>query len=234
VIHGAQHGVFRLTLKKAGSDEPDFGKHANVPIDQFERAWVKHPDSSIDLAVLPLASVLKTLEGQGALPFYKSFRVSDLADEAFLSDLSAIEDIVMVGYPNGLWDSRNNLPMVRQGITATPAYIDFEGRPHFMIDCACFPGSSGSPVLLYNPVSHIDKKGNTVLGGARMKLLGVLWGGPQHNAEGEIKAVPVPTTVRPIAISRIPNNLGFCVKANQLMYFERHFRQMLDEASKSA
>src|SRR5262249_23770549 len=156
--------------KKTGSDEPDFGKHANVPIDQFEQGWVKHPEPSIDLAVLPLAPVLKTLQAQGVRPFYKSFRVSDLADEAFLLELSAIEDIVMVGSQNGLGDSRNTFLMVRGEITATPAYIDFEGRPHFKIDCACFPGSSGSPVLLYNPVSYIDKRGNTMLGGARIRL----------------------------------------------------------------
>jgi hypothetical protein len=132
----------------------------------------------------------------------------------------------MIGYPNGLWDKKNNLPIVRRGITATPPYIDFDGRPDFIIDCACFPGSSGSPVILFNQGGYPAKNGNFVIGG-RVKLLGILWGGPQYLAPGVIRAVPVPTASQPVAISRIPNNLGYCVKAEQLLAFEEHFDRLL-------
>ena len=74
----------------------------------------------------------------------------------------------------------------------------------------------------------MDKTGTVNLGATRVKLLGVLWGGPQYTAEGEIKIVPVPTAVQPIALSRIPNNLGFCVKAEQLRAFENHFEKVVD------
>ena len=49
-------------------------------------------------------------------------------------------------------------------------------------------------------------QGNTIIG-TRIKLLGVLYAGPQHIASGEIVIPNIPTTSRPIAISRIPNNL---------------------------
>ena len=73
----------------------------------------------------------------------------------------------------------------------------------------------------------------------RIKLLGVLWGGPQFNAVGELQIVPVPTAnalSREIALSRIPMNLGYCVRADELHWFEEHFRaeyerQKLDAAS---
>src|SRR5439155_8993915 len=69
-----------------------------------------------------------------------------------LTAFDAVEDIVMVGYPSGLWDSTNNYPLVRRGITASHPGIDFEGKPQIAIDMACFEGSSGSPVLLpYDP-----------------------------------------------------------------------------------
>jgi hypothetical protein len=29
----------------------------------------------------------------------------------------------MIGYPNGIWDAKNNLPVIRKGITATHANI---------------------------------------------------------------------------------------------------------------
>ena len=117
-------------------------------------------------------------------------------------ELNAIENVVMLGYPNGLWDKKNNLPIVRRGVTATPPYIDFEGRPEFIIDCACFPGSSGSPVLLYNVGSFLRKKDSKVRVGGRLKLLGILWGGPQYLAPGEIKAVPIPTAAQQVALRR--------------------------------
>jgi hypothetical protein len=37
----------------------------------------------------------------------------------------------------------------------------------------------------------------------------------------------VPTASQPVAISRIPNNLGYCVKAEQLLAFEEHFDRLL-------
>ena len=65
-------------------------------------------------------------------------------------DIGLIEDVLFVGYPNGMFDKANNLPVARRGITATPATVDYGGRPVFLIDASVFPGSSGSPVFLYN------------------------------------------------------------------------------------
>jgi V8-like Glu-specific endopeptidase len=61
-------------------------------------------------------------------------------------DLDAIERIIFVGYPNGMYDRKNYTPILRQGITATPFHLDYDGLPAFLIDASVFPGSSGSPV----------------------------------------------------------------------------------------
>ena len=37
----------------------------------------------------------------------------------------------------------------------------------------------------------------------------------------------MPTANEPVAISSIPNNLGYCVKAEQLLAFEEHFDRLL-------
>ena len=47
-----------------------------------------------------------------------------------------------------LIDEVNNKPVVRKGITATDIRLDYNGRKEFLIDAACFHGSSGSPVFL--------------------------------------------------------------------------------------
>ena len=71
-----------------------------------------------------------------------------MTDE-WAENLDAIEDIIMVGYPNGIFDTTNNRPIVRKGITASDPKIDYEGKRLFMADIACYYGSSGSPVLVY-------------------------------------------------------------------------------------
>ena len=42
-----------------------------------------------------------------------------------LEELSALEELVMVGYPIGLWDKNNNFPIFRKGYTASHPAIDF-------------------------------------------------------------------------------------------------------------
>jgi hypothetical protein len=221
VIAGARLGAFHMTVAENGG--PKYGEHVRVALDGFEARWVKHPNPDVDLAAFPLAPVLQAGRAQGTPLFHNAASKNLMADAAFMNELNAIEDVVMVGYPNGLWDKKNNLPIARRGVTATPPYLDFEGRPEFMIDCACFPGSSGSPVFLYHIGSYVNKSQNKVTLGGRIKLLGILWGGPQYLAPGVIKAVPIPTAVQQMAVSRIPNNLGYCVKAEQLLAFEEHF-----------
>jgi hypothetical protein len=225
VIDGSDGGIIRMSIY--GPDGARvFGQHVELPIFE-DKYWIKHPDPNIDLAAFPIGYVHKFFKAKGIKPFYITMHRGMLASTEFLNELNAIEDVVMIGYPNGLWDATNNLPLVRRGITATPAYVDFEGRSEFMIDCACFPGSSGSPVLLYNVGSYVRKAGGLQIGSSRIKLLGVLWGGAHYTAEGRLEVRPVPTAVNAIALSRIPNNLGYCVKAMQLLALEEHLKKVI-------
>jgi hypothetical protein len=123
----------------------------------------------------------------------------------------------MVGYPNGLADEKNNLPLIRRGITATPFYIDHNGDSEFVVDCACFPGSSGSPVLIVNEGSYSLHK-RPLQSGNRMVLIGILYAGPLFDAKGEIKKYKVPTTNT--VITDIPMNLGYCIPSIKLLDFK--------------
>jgi hypothetical protein len=64
------------------------------------------------------------------------------------------------------------------------------------------------------------------MGGIRVILMGVLFAGPQHIAEGEIQTIDVPLQQIPISLSRIPNNLGFVVKSERL----RDFKPLLEQS----
>ena len=84
-----------------------------------------------------------------------------------------IEDIIFVGYPNGIYDTLNLTPLVRKGITATPIGLFFKGKPAFLVDSMVFTGSSGSPVFIYNKGIYSDISGNTSIG-SRLILVGVI------------------------------------------------------------
>jgi len=225
VVAGAVRGQFSLTLKGTGG-EPLIGQHLTIELDNFSARWIPHPDPAVDLCVMPIGPLLNEAEAQKRSFFFISLDDSLLPSAEDLAGLGAFEEVLMIGYPNGIWDSANNMPILRRGITATHANLNYEGRLEFMIDAACFPGSSGSPVFLFNVGSWPDRRGNIIMGGIRIKLLGVLYAGPQHTATGEVRIVTIPTQQRVLAFSTIPNNLGLVIKASRLRELDGEVRKL--------
>ena len=90
-----------------------------------------------------------------------------------LQDLSALEELVMVGYPIGLWDERNNFPIFRKGFTACHPAIDFNEDGIGLIDMACFPGSSGSPIYILMRVDIKIRKETSLLGSREFYYLAI-------------------------------------------------------------
>ncbi|OIQ84472.1 hypothetical protein GALL_336950 [mine drainage metagenome] len=222
VIAGASKGRFLLTLQDENGG-PAVGSFRAFELDSFEQRWVPHPDTSIDLCVMPIAPLLLDAERTNTKFFFATLDKTLILSASDIEDMVGLENITMVGYPNGLWDRSNNLPIFRRGVLATDYKRDWNGKKEFLIDAACFPGSSGSPVMLFEIGSYQTRKG-TFVGTSRIKLLGVLYAGPQHTVEGEVKVVLVPTQQRAVSVAGIPNNLGIIIKAEQLLAFEGVFR----------
>lgn len=229
VIANAIEGRFHLTLRD-NDGNPLTGQHINIGLDNFEQRWIAHPEPDVDLCVLPINSLLQEADATGKRFFFISLDKSLIPTQQELEELGALEDVIMIGYPNGIWDAINNMPIVRRGVTATHPNINYEGRSEFMIDAACFPGSSGSPVLLYNQGSWATREGG-LIAGTRIKLLGLLYAGPQHTAEGEVRIVNVPTQQRAVALSTIPNNLGLVVKSSRMLEMDDVLRRLIAQAA---
>ena len=219
VVAGQARGFFHLTLAKADG-EPDYGRHERIEVLDFASGWIEHPDPNVDLAMCTIGGLLNHLKQLGKGAYYRGIPNDLIPTTAQLNDLNAVEEITMVGYPNGLWDSRNNLPIVRRGITATPAFRDYHGKDEFVIDAACFPGSSGSPVFILNQGLVYDKRGNTQLGMSRLMFIGILYAGPQFSATGRIVIAAAPTNMQPIPVVNTMMNLGICVRSSKILDFE--------------
>lgn len=185
-----------------------------------DNTWLHHPDSSVDLRCLGLADLLRELKKNNTKIFYIPLETNLIPKHKNLDELSAMEDVVMIGYPIGLSDTYNHKPIIRRGITASHPKKDYQGKKETLLDMACYPGSSGSPVFILNKGAYITREGITM--GSRVYLLGVLYGGHEFNAQGVLQFANLPNT--PVPVTRIPINLGIIIKAERILEFEKLFK----------
>lgn len=124
--------------------------------------------------------------------------------------MDAVEDLLMVGYPNSLMDETNHLPIVRKGITATPYVVDYDGQAEFLIDASVFPGSSGSPVFLID--RHKQESDPTM----RVLLLGILSSGFVRSTTQEVTRIQIPTCETSVVTISEMLDLGVVIKSTKL------------------
>lgn len=199
---------------------PNYLEHITYTAKNFESRWLKHPDTSVDLCVMPLEPFLKfSVSKSEPLPCYRAFNMSDIPDPQQFSSIGAGDKIMMIGYPNSIWDSVHNMPIVRQGITATDVNLDYEGRKEFLIDATVVPGSSGSPIFIYDRGGFSDTFGNVSLGTSRLMLLGVNYASFYRSVDGSVELKQIPTNAKLIAHTSIPINLGVVIKSSRLLEF---------------
>lgn len=151
-------------------EKPATDKKLLVDIDPA--LLTQYSDRGLDLAAVPLGPLLNAREHEGKPLFIRTIDQNLAPESNVRQELSAMEDIVFIGYPSGLRDSKNSLPLIRRGITSTPVWNDFQGSPCFLIDAGVFPGSSGSPVFILNQGTYTARRGLVV--GTRILFLGVL------------------------------------------------------------
>lgn len=189
VVAGFDNVEFQV-LKTDADGTPNSSTRATITTPQSNILY--HPNPDIDLAAIPMSGAMNTLRAQGDRAYFAKLSSELFAPLEPCRYISPIEDVLMIGYPTGLWDETNNRPIMRSGTTATYYYDDFNGQPNFVVDIAAFSGSSGSPVFLYQNGTIPAEDEDAMKLGTRIKFLGVLHSGPFQDSNGRVVVIPRP------------------------------------------
>ncbi len=174
-----------LYLNVREKDGTVMGKSFRVPVrEDDQKLWREHPAPNVDVLAIDVTSLINSkpnLENKGA--DYSLFATPTVLKE---QDITEGEEVLILGYPLGLFHTRIHSPLVRQGIVASKIgekirirfrYPKGEMRseeiPGFLVDAAILPGASGSPVVL-KPIIGREVKDKIEMRMARPYLLGII------------------------------------------------------------
>lgn len=207
-----------IYFHRGSSGQPMLGKGLVFNVDDLEGIWHGHPDDQIDVSVATLMPMLEHLKKLGHEPFFRPIYSGLIPTSEQVDIFEAIEEVVFVGYPNGIWDQDNLLPILRRGTTATPISIDFQKRKIFLIDASVFQGSSGSPVFLYTSGPYLDQ-GNISYNATQKKLffLGIISAGYFRQDINRLEMLPEPMADVPGTVSQQMIDLGVVFKSSSII-----------------
>lgn len=207
VVQGAS--LATLTFLRSDGDEPLEGQTIDLHVPMTPVSpWIGHPDPEIDIAILSIAADLERLHEEGTPVMFRAVGPDDSYGRDLSEYVSPLEGVVFVGYPSGIYDTHNFLPIARQGTTATPVSENYQGKPTFLIDASVFPGSSGSPVCILNQNGY--SSGDAFVIGGRFLFLGVLAAVHTRVLNGKVEVVPTSL----VASVDEPIDLGIVYKAS--------------------
>lgn len=217
VVTGMREGRFSFLKQKDDLPTLGDGFSLHVAAHDWPNIWFGHPDHNIDIAVCALVPLLNFVKKQfGVDLFLRAVETSMIPTPEQAAALDAVESVTFIGYPNGIWDSKNLLPVARRGTTASPIEVDFEGTPRFLIDASVFGGSSGSPVFILNQGTYSTKDGGVFLG-SRFHFVGVIAAVFFRTQLNQIVSIPIPTQTQPMAAQQEMIDLGIVFKARTVV-----------------
>ena len=175
---------------KSKSDSDQKIKWIRVPIlaanNKFHEIVFMHPNKSVDIAGMLISALVNQYSND--IDFTSLSENNILTREVAQQELiDAGEDLLILGYPAGIFSETNYLPLVKSGLLSSSSSEDLylklgdsseiKGKV-YLVDGALFGGNSGGPVFI-KPRWKAEKKkdghGQTVkLGeGLPLYLLGV-------------------------------------------------------------
>jgi hypothetical protein len=224
VLQGADLIEFTLHLA-----DPNVVGKPSGNFDTFQIEMIKpneHPDANVDLAFIYLTKMINELQSNGREYCFIPVTTGQIPSLEDWESFDAIQEITMVGCPIGLFDEVNNLPIVRRGVTSSDISKNFRGQNHFLVDIACFPGSSGSPLFVVREGQFLDKRsGQYTIAEPQIFFVGVLYSGPTFNTRGEIVLADNPSFEFETLL-----HLGFVARSTELLAIEEDILRRRSES----
>jgi len=147
VVENAIELDFVMNERDASGHRSDTQHPLYIGEEDLNRYVFYHPDPNVDLCIIDISEIVNYYSNQGKPLFMRPLSFEEIPSREELQELKALEEVVMIGYPAGLWDEYNNLPIMRTGDTSSHIAYDYQGREDFMVNIPAYHGSSGSPLI---------------------------------------------------------------------------------------
>jgi S1-C subfamily serine protease len=127
-------------------NQEDLNKNKKYTINLYEedkKLWLEHPTGGKKIDVVAVPVDKDEIDSK--------FHVVAFSEKDLISPrrfISIGDDLLVVGYPLGIRDTKHKTPIVRSAIIASVYPLPFDGEQYFLIDSFLHDGTSGSPVLL--------------------------------------------------------------------------------------
>lgn len=149
-----------------------------------ESAVVEHPDPDVDVLSIAGAAVFQSLPNiANSFAPESMFATGPVRKKM---DITAGEDVIVVGYPSAIRQGKTNSPLIRQGLIASRVgeelheeagivngQMTYRVSRGFFYDGAAIPGTSGSPIVL-KPTTGRRVGDNIMMGEVQPVLLGIV------------------------------------------------------------
>ena len=179
-----------------------------------------HPTE--DLCGISGLGIAKAVEQQGKVMAAEGLREDMIPTQAVLEAMDTLNEVIMIGYPAGRIDEANNLPILRQGVTASHPGVRFNQQSRGVIDATCYRGSSGSPILIWR--DRLPPKEGQVLGDIQLWLIGVLVDYEMDNVSVTVTVGDAPTNPWASGTISKPLGLGKYIRAEELQVLKQTIR----------
>ena len=213
-----------LSFNKKIDGKPAYGNTVNYQILNTDIKWINHPDPSIDLSIMDLNLIELDAWKKGCPIFIRTIPNSFIPNDSIWETFTYLEDLIMIGYPNGILDEQNNLPIFRTGISASQPKLNVNHKPEFITDISTFGGSSGSPIFIRRRDFELNSnKPGTISWNNKdyYYFVGIHYKSEYYNQEiAKIESQYLdelePTHKN---ILKFPLNIGYAIKSSELNKF---------------
>lgn len=189
----------------------------NYTVNCSDVKWIFHKTKDLCCCLLtPIQNAIQ--KQQLEIIQYSCTNEENIPTKEELSKLCALEDVIMIGYPQNIRDEINNYPVFRKGCTACHPALDFNEIDIGIIDIACFPGSSGSPIYLLKQNNNENLKSEYPL------LLGYLFEGSVLKTKTELKIKNRFTYSTTSTEYSTSINFGYYIKSSVVLDFKEQIQ----------